>query len=47
MIPMRDGAKLHTIILRPAGSETSGRGAAVPDDAHALWRRRMRKRASR
>ena len=24
MIPMRDGAKLHTVILRPAGSETSG-----------------------
>ncbi|HMF65798.1 MAG TPA: CocE/NonD family hydrolase, partial [Edaphobacter sp.] len=24
MIPMRDGVKLHTIILRPAGSESSG-----------------------
>jgi len=24
MIPMRDGAKLHVVILRPVGSETSG-----------------------
>jgi len=24
MIPMRDGVKLHVVILRPAGSETSG-----------------------
>ncbi len=24
MIPMRDGAKLHTVILRPSGSDTSG-----------------------
>jgi putative CocE/NonD family hydrolase len=24
MIPVRDGAKLHTVIFRPAGSETSG-----------------------
>jgi len=24
MIPMRDGAKLHAVILRPAGSETEG-----------------------
>lgn len=27
MIPMRDGAKLHTVILRPTGSES---GAALP-----------------
>ena len=24
MMPMRDGAKLHAIILRPVGSESSG-----------------------
>jgi putative CocE/NonD family hydrolase len=24
MVPMRDGVKLHTVILRPAGSETGG-----------------------
>ena len=24
MVPMRDGVKLHVVILRPAGSETSG-----------------------
>src|SRR5580698_7651424 len=24
MVPMRDGAKLHVVILRPAGSENSG-----------------------
>jgi predicted acyl esterase len=24
MIPVRDGVKLHTVILRPAGSETAG-----------------------
>src|ERR1700677_5258415 len=24
MIPMRDGVKLHVVILRPVGSETSG-----------------------
>ena len=24
MMPMRDGVKLHAVILRPAGSETSG-----------------------
>ena len=24
MIPVRDGVKLHVVILRPAGSETSG-----------------------
>ncbi len=28
MIPMRDGAKLHVVILRPAGSESTG--AALP-----------------
>ncbi len=26
MIPMRDGAKLHTVILRPVGSEKEGAG---------------------
>ena len=36
MIPMRDGVKLHTVILVPQGRE----GRADPPDAHALRRRR-------
>ena len=35
MIPMRDGVKLHTVILVPEGRE----GRADPADAHALQRR--------
>ena len=37
MIPMRDGVTLHTVILRPVGSEKDGSGAAVSDDADAVW----------
>ena len=36
MIPMRDGVKLHTVILVPKGAQ----GRADPADAHALQRRR-------
>ena len=35
MIPMRDGVKLHTVILVPKGRE----GGADPPDPHALRRR--------
>ncbi len=34
MIPMRDGVKLHTVILVPKGAD----GRADPADAHALRR---------
>ena len=36
MIPMRDGVKLHTVILVPKGAQAR----ADPADAHALQRRR-------
>ena len=36
MIPMRDGVKLHTVILVPKGAKR----CADPADAHALQRRR-------
>ena len=36
MIPMRDGVKLHTVILVPKGAQ----GRADPADAHAVRRRR-------
>ena len=35
MIPMRDGVKLHTVILKPADIASA---AAVPHAAHAVWR---------
>ena len=38
MIPVRDGVKLHTVILRPVGSEKERGGAAVSDAAYAVWR---------
>ena len=37
MIPMRDGVKLHTVILLPKGAQAT---AADPPDPHALRRRR-------
>ena len=37
MIPMRDGVKLHAVILKPADIAAP---AALPDAAHALRRRR-------
>ena len=43
MIPMRDGVKLHTVIL-----DTEGRqGRAHPSDAHALQRERAHQPRSR
>ena len=38
MVPMRDGVKLHVVILRPVGSESTGRAAAVFDGADTVWR---------
>ena len=35
MIPVRDGVKLHTLLLRPKGDE---RAAADPAPEDALWR---------
>ena len=42
MIPMRDGVKLYTVIVVPEGREER----ADPADAHAVQRRRARRRAT-
>ena len=41
MIPMRDGVKLHAVILRPADIADA---ASLPDPAHAVWRGRHQSR---
>ena len=42
MIPMRDGVKLHTVILVPRSAK--GQACAHPADAHALQRGRTHQR---
>ncbi len=37
MVPMRDGVKLHVVILRPVGSESAGEPLPFLDGADAVW----------